>query len=406
MAQATLKDEFLDMARQYGGVTFTLAILLVSIFVFALFNLRADKIFTLPGSIQTASTEDLVAFWRAAQLAIEGSATSAYNAEIFKEPFTPLHEGLLWLNPPHMLFVLIPLALLPYGVAKFFWIAISLLSLVAIVLITAPRSAPIETRAPLFVAGLLSPAAFASLLVLQTGPMIAAALTGALLISDRRPILAGVLLALVTMKPQFGLLVPIFLGARGEWRAFTYAAVFSAFLIGASFFFFGLETWGAFFHSVMGGEHAAHAERLHRDMLTAHQTIGKLGGGSVLRTGGQAVLMIGAGLGVFFSARHWPRDTAIATTLLLGAIASPSLWVYDWPLIMAGLLMLMRSSAPWPIHIQIAGIVLWVAPLIPLGLANTQSAVAASAFSIAAILTIILWLNRQHPRSAKNYSAA
>ncbi|GJL94240.1 MAG: hypothetical protein DHS20C05_06450 [Hyphococcus sp.] len=388
-------DTIMRLMRESGGGVFVIVLALTSIFVLALFDLRAEKIFTLAPTIQEASKEDLVAFWRAAHLAIEGAAASAYDADIFRAPLEENNRGLLWLNPPHMLLLVGPLALLPYGVAKLIWIALSVISLGLIARLT--KASPM-----LLVAIFLSPALFASLLVLQSGPMIALGLLAALLISDRRPILAGLIFAFLTVKPQYGFLIPVFLVARGEWRTILYTVLFSAALFAVSTLAFGIDAWSAFFLSATGDTFAGHAERLHRDMLTLHQTIGKFGGGLMLRQGAQLIAMIGAGVIVYFAAKNWKRDAAIATTLLLAAIASPSLWVYDWPMIAAGLFMLARAMPHWPAHIQLAAGALWITPLISLGFGTMQSAAIAGALAMGATVSVMIWMSSVHASTANN----
>ena len=49
----------------------------------------------------------------------------------------------------------------------------------------------------------------------QNGFLTAALLGGALVILDRRPIVAGILFGLLVYKPQFGLMIPLALIAGG-----------------------------------------------------------------------------------------------------------------------------------------------------------------------------------------------
>ena len=53
----------------------------------------------------------------------------------------------------------------------------------------------------------------------QNGFLTAALLGGALVVLDRRPILAGILIGLLVYKPQYGLMIPIVLAVSGRWRA-------------------------------------------------------------------------------------------------------------------------------------------------------------------------------------------
>lgn len=80
----------------------------------------------------------------------------------------------------------------------------------------------------------------------QNGFLTAALLGGALLILERRPILAGILIGLLVYKPQFGLMIPLALVAGGYWRTFAAAAATVAALTLVTTLAFGPEVWPAF----------------------------------------------------------------------------------------------------------------------------------------------------------------
>ena len=99
------------------------------------------------------------------------------------------------------------------------------------------------------------PGALVNLTNGQNGFLTLALLGAALLTLERRPILAGVLFGLMSYKPQYGLLVPIFLIATGRWRAIAAASVTVALLAALSFAMFGAQTWQAFFASIAFTRH-------------------------------------------------------------------------------------------------------------------------------------------------------
>jgi len=80
----------------------------------------------------------------------------------------------------------------------------------------------------------------------QNGFLTAALLGGALVVLDRRPLVAGILLGLLVYKPQYGLMLPIVLAASGRWRAFAAAAVTVVLLTIATTLAFGASAWQAF----------------------------------------------------------------------------------------------------------------------------------------------------------------
>src|SRR3984957_15709122 len=80
----------------------------------------------------------------------------------------------------------------------------------------------------------------------QNGFLTAALLGGALVVLDRRPILAGIMIGLLIYKPQYGLMIPIALAVSGRWRAFAAAAATVAVATIATTLVFGVSVWHAF----------------------------------------------------------------------------------------------------------------------------------------------------------------
>lgn len=372
-----------------GGPVFAMILILTSVFTALLFDLRADKIFALPASVAEASAEDIAAFQRAAGMAAAGQASEAYDAAAFRDGLSAQHAGMLWLNPPHAFLLVAPMAGAPYGAVKLALLALTALSLAAI---------GVLSRAPLWIAAALivSPAAFASVLVMQTGPLIALGLLAAFMLAPSRPIAAGLVLALLTVKPQYGLMAPVFLAALGAWRTIGWAAAFSAALAALSVAAYGAAPWAAFFESMTGGAMSAHGANLHRDMLSAGSTLLKLGAGP-LSGAGQIVAITACAAVTFIAARRLPRDAAIGVALLAAAAASPSLWVYDWPLIAAGLLMLARAAPPWPALLQLAAGLLWIGPLYSLGAGTMASSLIAPALLALTLGGFAYWLVKARP---------
>jgi hypothetical protein len=83
----------------------------------------------------------------------------------------------------------------------------------------------------------------------QNGFLTAALLGGALVVLDRRPIIAGILIGLLVYKPQFGLMIPLALLAGGRWRAIVAATTTVILLTLATTIAFGPQVWHAFLNS-------------------------------------------------------------------------------------------------------------------------------------------------------------
>jgi hypothetical protein len=83
-------------------------------------------------------------------------------------------------------------------------------------------------------------------LVGQNGFLTAALIGFALVFLEKRPVLAGICLGILTYKPHFGILFPLALAAGGHWRAFVTAGITALLLALASVVAFGIEPWLAF----------------------------------------------------------------------------------------------------------------------------------------------------------------
>jgi arabinofuranan 3-O-arabinosyltransferase len=190
---------------------------------------------------------DFVTFWAAGRVVRAGHAVAAYDWPTLK----PVEESavghfngfLSWPYPPPFLSVAVALSLLPYAGAFIVWIFGTFAAYVAAI------RAIVGDRLGYFLAAAF-PAVLANFMVGQTGFLSAALIGGALTVMERRPIAAGVLIGLLTYKPQLGLLFPIVLVAGGRYRVFAAAATVAVLMIAASSAAFGGDTWPAFFRGI------------------------------------------------------------------------------------------------------------------------------------------------------------
>ena len=137
-------------------------------------------------------------------------------------------------HPPTYFLIFAPLALLPYFRAFATWDFVTLLGTIAVVCLIARRrwAIPLLLASP-FIAWNLSGG--------QTGLMMTSLFGASLLLLERRPMLAGCFIGLLSFKPQFGLLLPVALLASSQWRAFMSAAGTVALLVALSLALFGAE---------------------------------------------------------------------------------------------------------------------------------------------------------------------
>ena len=187
---------------------------------------------------------DFVSFWAASSLALGGTPEAAYdparhraaeqravgNSEI------PYYA---WFYPPIFLLLVLPLALVPYGWSLALWLALTGAGYAALMrrLLPAPGA---------LWAAFGFPAALVNVTHGQNAFLSTSLLGGGVLLLDRRPILAGLLLGALAFKPQLGCLVPLALLAAGRWTALAAAAASASLLMAASVALFGSDTLTAF----------------------------------------------------------------------------------------------------------------------------------------------------------------
>lgn len=146
----------------------------------------------------------------------------------------PFHN---WSYPPHYLFLVAPFGLLAYLAAYAAWCTTGLVAIGTVV-----RAMKLDLP-PWLVPGALAPVALVNVLYGQNGLILGALLVGGLWWRDSRPWLAGILLGLLTVKPQLGILVPVLLLLQGNWRTIAGACIAALSLILLSALAFGRGAW-------------------------------------------------------------------------------------------------------------------------------------------------------------------
>ena len=187
--------------------------------------------------------KDLVPVYTAGMLVLQGAPEAVYDHSLHSAVqfamFGAQIKFLAWCYPPSFLAVAAFLAHLPYGIAAIVWQATGLVAFLAVTQRILPGRLSLLAAAAF-------PAAFINVLYCQNGFITAALMTYGFLLLTTRPIVAGVLIGLLSYKPHLGLLIPIALVAGGYWRTIAASAVTVVVLVAATVAGFGLKTWIAF----------------------------------------------------------------------------------------------------------------------------------------------------------------
>jgi arabinofuranan 3-O-arabinosyltransferase len=287
---------------------------------------------------------DFVDVWAAGRLALDGHAAAAWDWAIHRDAEVaalghdfPGNYG--WHYPPTFLFVAAALATLPYLAALLGWLAVTLpMYLAAIRAIMGERLGILIACA--------FPAVMWNMLVGQNGFLTAALIGLALVCLDTRPVVAGVLLGLLTYKPQFGILFPVLLVANGQWRVIAAACATSAVLVAASAAMFGVAAWTAFFtwlpatSDIILGDGRAGLNKLQ----SLFGVLRWLGAGTTAAFIAQGLLIAvcAATLAIITRDRRVPNEVKSAAIATAALLATPYLYIYDFPVLMIPLAFLLR----------------------------------------------------------------
>ena len=145
--------------------------------------------------------------------------------------------------PPLLLFFTYPLGLMPYISAFAVWTMVTLLLYLVAIYLIVPR--------PIAILAALSPfVVFFNFVLGQNGFLLAGLMGLSLALMERRPQLSGILLALLTFKPQIGVLFPFALLVSRKWRVIVSAAATSVVLTVTSMVVFGYQGWPSFIHAL------------------------------------------------------------------------------------------------------------------------------------------------------------
>lgn len=276
---------------------------------------------------------DFVSFYTASSLVLQGETTAPWDVARHADAQGGIfgRDYFAFFYPPNFLLICWPLALLPYVPAVFVWLGATAAACIAA--LSGYRAAPWPAIAALV---LLAPAAVQNVANGQNAFLVTALFAATGLVMDRRPWLAGMLLAVVAFKPQFGLLVLPALLAAGRWRVLAWGGVGAALLFGATVAAFGVAVWPAFL-ATMPAATTALAEGLVPlwQMQSVFASLRTLGFDDGAAYAGQAVVAAMAVIAVMAASRHRPGGRAEIAAMAAGApLATPFVLAYDLTLLL------------------------------------------------------------------------
>jgi hypothetical protein len=277
---------------------------------------------------------DFVSFWAASKLTLSGHAADAWrpalHAAVENRLFASPHGYLAFFYPPPYLMVCAPLALLPYGWSALVWMAAT----TALGVWATWRA--LDKRLPL--AALLAfPAIWINIGCGQNGALSLAILSGGFALMPRRPILSGLVLGCLVIKPQLAVALPFVLGGAAlaqprYWKTFFATGANAVLLCGLSWLAFGHTGWSAFLAN------SAYArETLHQGLVDPALMQSLFAGLRVLGVAftpafaAQILLSLGVlGAAAYLSFRHRLEGPTLgALAVAATVVATPFMLDYD-----------------------------------------------------------------------------
>jgi len=289
-----------------------------------------NKNMTGPGS-------DFSVFWGASYITLNHGPVHAYDTAQLM--YVLGQYGTLdasskmlmpWLYPPTFLLLVIPLALLPFWPSYVLFVLATGFAYVKVVgWLLGVRSV---WRQGVWLPIVASPAVFVSVLMGQNS-MLTAALAGAgVYLLDKRPVLAGMAVGLLAIKPQLAILFPLVLLVARAWKTFASAALTATALTVVSVAVCGWETIPAFLHNARWAQlHLIENGGVAWQVMPTVQAAARMLGLGVAQA--YALHLVVASLAVVAALYVWLRttDTGLRVAMLAMAtiLTSPYLRTYE-----------------------------------------------------------------------------
>jgi len=323
---------------------------------------------------------DFINVWSGPQVAFGDKVSALFDLRGYHEAIgrlfgtpLPFHN---WGYPLFTLPAFWPLAQLPYFWALAIW-TVGLFAIFAGIVLAEVEPAR-RLQALLLLA--LTPACLINAIGGQNGFLSAALFLGGVLNIDRRPILSGVLIGLLTFKPHLGIVLPFALVALGAWRVIASAAVTAFALFAAATATFGIDAWRDYVAVV--GPYQTELLRQFEGFYTTMMV-------SVLASARQLGLSYSIALGIqvivslcAIAVTCWTvrrvADPCARAFLLVAAtlLATPYAFNYDMTALGAALVWVMIGRLPHRAEAGPAYILAWPAPPVTMMLALYGSSLA------------------------------
>ena len=346
---------------------------------------------------------DFANYWVGGRLVLEGNHALLFHPDAYyahlQELFGQGYQIHAWSYPPHFLALVTPLGYLEYRPALVAFLTVTFAMFVWAAWQFMKRYAADSSKG--LVALALTGFVFMQIEATQNGFLTGALLLFTFTYMREKPMVAGLCLALLTVKPQLGFLIPLLALLDRNWKLLGWASAFTLVLIGSSVMMFGIDVWRDYFDEIIPYQQYVMTSwsgiflRMMPSTFGSLRTLAFTPSVAFMIQSVVSVIALGALLRLLFVLRD-PLDRVFA--LLLGTfLITPYAFNYDMGAVSvaAACLALRARKDKLPVAMWIyAAIAVLPAAMTPLGI----KALPVSPLIIAAGL-VALWAGARRPTS-------
>ena len=333
---------------------------------------------------------DFSVFWSVSHLALTGAPEKAYTPAILHQIVQTIADdggrAYGWFYPPTFYLIILPLALMPHMTAYLVFTLITLAGYATVIWRIFPKQ---ETMWVLMAFS----GVWINIRAGQNGFLTAALCGVALICLEERPLLAGILVGLMAIKPQLAVLFPVALIAAGAWRTLLMSILTGTLFVTASIAVLGDVTFRAWLHALsLPGIYLASGYLPLSDMPTVFSFLRLLGASVSAAYLGHALVAIGATVSLWRVWRHCEnpmlRGAALTTATFL---VSPYVYNYDltWLALSIAWLTKFGLAQGWLSVEREILIAAWLLPILSTLVAESTS-IQIGPFILLALLGMIL----------------
>lgn len=265
-----------------------------------------------------------------------------------------------WSYPPNFMLLGALVGWMPYAIALGVFMGASFFMLAK----ATRRAVSVDWKRTLATI-LLSPMGYLAIISGQVTMALTAAQLTLFTQLDRRPLRAGMLLGLLSVKPQLGLMYPFFLLATRRYRVFVGAAITALGLVLLSALCFGWSMWDSYLTlgAPLQNRYVLDAtpQLVQAYMPTSYMDLRLFGASYEVAMAGQAVVTLLMAL-LFFT-RSFQRADAARQMLVVATAsiaATPYLMVYDMLFFAAALVLWLRQQGLTRLGVTLCLLCFWM----------------------------------------------